>query len=145
MILPFFLNLYMAQEIISKVWQISGLIGSVIPGLLIYKNEEVSFLAYNEMQFKVPLEEIKNVKWPFLRMGLGFDAVVNGKKYKFSFTKPNPSAPELDDTERDRLIRLFDTGLFWDSINTLRNLKADKATTKTWKELLKRENLGNSF
>ena len=78
-------------------------------------------------------------------MGLGFDAVVNGKKYKFSFTKPNPSAPELDDTERDQLIRLFDTGRFWDSINTLRNLKADKATTKTWKELLKRENLGNSF
>ncbi len=78
----------MTQEIISKVWQISGLIGSVIPGLLIYKKEEVSFLAYNEMQFKVRLEEIKNVKWPFLRMGLGFDAVVNGKKYKFSFTKP---------------------------------------------------------
>ncbi len=62
-----------------------------------------------------------------------------------SSPSPNPSAPELDDTERDQLIRLFDTGRFWDSINTLRNLKADKATTKIWKELLKRERLGNSF
>ena len=128
----------MEQELVSKVWQLFGLVGRVIPGLLMWKNGQVTFLTEDGMQFNVPLAEVKNIKWPFLRMGLGFDAVVNGKKYKLSFTKPNPSAPELDDTLGDQLLRLTDQGRFFDSIKTLRNLKTDKATTKTWKEILKR-------
>ncbi len=137
--LSFFLNFFqMAEEIISKVWQISGLVGSVKAGLLTWKNGHIAFITPEGIQFDEPLAEVKDVKWPFLRMGLGFDALVNGKKYKFSFTKPNPSAPELDDTDTDQLMRLFDAGRLMDSINTLRNLKADKATTKTWKEILKR-------
>lgn len=127
----------MQEELVSKVWQLSGLIGSVTPGLLTWSNGQVAFLTQDEIQFDVPLVEVKDVKWPFLRMGLGFDAFVNGKKYKFSFTKPNPSAPELDDTDTDQLMRLFDLGRFWDSIGTLKNLKADKTTTKTWKAILK--------
>jgi hypothetical protein len=71
-------------------------------------------------------------------MGLGFDSIVNGMKYKFSFSKPNLSAPELDDSEGIQLLRLVDGGSFRELIGTLRNLKADKATTKTWKEILKR-------
>jgi len=128
----------MEQELVSKVWQLFGLVGRVIPGLLMWKNGQVTFLTEDGMQFNVPLAEVKNIKWPFLRMGLGFDAVVNGKKYKLSFTKPNPSAPELDDTLGEQLLRLTDAGRFFDSIETLRNLKTDKATTKTWKEILKR-------
>ena len=128
----------MEQELVSKVWQLFGLVGRVIPGLLMWKNGQVTFLIEDGMQFNVPLAEVKNIKWPFLRMGLGFDAVVNGKKYKFSFTKPNPSAPELDDTASDQLLRLTDAGRLWDSIGTLRNLKTDKATTKIWEEILKR-------
>ena len=127
----------MEQDLVSKVWQISGLIGSVVPGLLTWSNGQVAFITPEGVQFEVPLAEIKDVKWPFLRMGLGFDAMVNGKKYKFSFTKPNPSAPELDDTKSDQLLRLTHHGSFWDSIATLKNLKADKTTTKTWKGLLK--------
>ncbi|HVE60181.1 MAG TPA: hypothetical protein VNA26_00060, partial [Chitinophagaceae bacterium] len=71
-------------------------------------------------------------------IGLGFDAVVNGKKYKFSFTKPNPSALELDDTATDRLLRHTDAGRLLDSIHTLRNVKTDKATTRAWKGILKK-------
>ncbi len=127
----------MEQELVSKVWQFSSLIGSVTPGLLTWNNREVAFITQEGIQFNEPLAEMKDVKWPFLRMGLGFDAVVKGKKYKFSFTKPNPSAPELDDTAIDQLLRLTDAGRFWDSIGTLSNLKTDKATTKTWKEILK--------
>ena len=127
----------MEQELVSKVWQISGLIGSVVPGLLTWHNGQVAFMTPDGLQFDVPLAEVKDVKWPFLRMGLGFDAVVNDKKYKFSFSKPNPSAPELDDTDGDQLLRLVHLGQFWDSIGTLKNLKADKTTTKAWKELLK--------
>ena len=125
------------EELVSKVWQISGLIGRVIPGLLVWNNGHVSFLTEEGLQFKVRLNGLRDIKWPFLRMGLGFDTVVNGKKYKFSFTKPNPTAPELDDTAGDQLLRLTDVGRFWDSIGTLRNLKTDKATTRTWKEILK--------
>ncbi len=120
------------------VWQLFGLVGRVIPGLLIWNNGRITFITEDGVQFNESLAEVKNIKWPFLRMGLGFDAVVNGKKYKLSFTKPNPSAPELDDTLGDQLLRLTDQGRFFDSIKTLRNLKTDKATTKTWKEILKR-------
>jgi hypothetical protein len=128
----------MEQELVSKVWQLFGLVGRVIPGLLIWNNGRITFITEDGVQFNESLAEVKNIKWPFLRMGLGFDAVVNGKKYKLSFTKPNPSAPELDDTLGDQLLRLTDQGRFFDSIETLRNLKTDKATTKTWKEILKR-------
>ena len=127
----------MEKELVSKVWQLSGLIGSVIPGILIWNEGQVAFITQEGIQFNLPLAEIKDVKYPFLRMGLGFDAVVNGKKYKFSFSKPNPSAAELDDTNGEQMLRLVHAGRFWDSIGTLKNLKADKATTKTWKAILK--------
>ena len=127
----------MEQKLVSKVWQISSLIGRVIPGILTWNQGQVAFITQEGVQFNVPLAEVKDVKWPFLRMGLGFDAVVNGKKFKLSFSKPNPSAPELDDTDGDQLLRYFDEGRLWDSIGTLSNLKADKTTTKAWKEILK--------
>ena len=127
----------MEQELVSKVWRISGLIGSVVPGLLVWNNGQVAFIDPEGLQFNVPLAGLKEVKWPFLRMGLGFDTVVNGEKYKFSFSKPNPSASELDDTAGDQFLRLLPMGRFWDAIGTIGNLKADKATTKAWKEILK--------
>ena len=127
----------MTDEIVSKVWQIHSLIGRVTPGLLVWKNGQVVFITAEGIQFNEPVQELKDVKWPFLRMGVGFDTVVNGKKYKFSFTKPNPSAPELDDTLADQLLRITEAGRFWDSIKTLSNLKADKATTKIWEKILK--------
>ncbi|MFN2440579.1 MAG: hypothetical protein ABR503_15345 [Chitinophagaceae bacterium] len=128
----------MKQELISKVWQFSSLIGRVTPGVLTFNKGQVSFITEDGIQFNVPLAEVKNVRYPFLRIGLGFDAVVNGKKYKFSFTKPNPSAPELDDTATDHLLRHTDAGRLLDSINTLSNVKTDKATTRVWKEILKK-------
>lgn len=127
----------MEQEVVSKVWQISGLIGNVIPGILIWSNGQVVFITPQGEQFNVPLAGIKEVKYPFLRMGMGFDAVVNGKKYKFSFCKPNPSAPELDDEAGDQLLRLTPAGRAVDSFKTLMNIGSDKATAKLWKEILK--------
>jgi hypothetical protein len=127
----------MEQELVSKVWRLSGLIGSVIPGVLVLNNGQVAFISSQGLEFNVPLAEIKDVKWPFLRMGLGFDATVNGEKYKFSFAKPNASAPEIDDTSGDQLLRTLHVRRFWDSIGTIRNLKTDKATTKSWKQILK--------
>ena|SRR5688572_10969855 len=127
----------MDQYLVSKVWQIAGLIGRVTPGLLVWENEKVSYITEEGLQFNVPLSELKNVKWPFLRMGLGFDTIVNEKKYQFSFSKPNASAPELGDEIIDQLLRFTPGGRLWESINTLGNLKADKATTRQWKEILK--------
>lgn len=127
----------MEQQVISKVWQLSGLMGSVKAGLLVYDNGQVSYLTEEGTQFSVPIQELKNIKWPFLRMGMGFDAMVGDKKYQFSFSKPNPSAPELGDSEAQQVLTAVGVGKFWDSIGTLKNIKADKATTKQWKELLK--------
>ena len=127
----------MVKEVVSRVWQIFGLVGAVVPGLLSFNNGHIAYITEDGIQFNEPVSAIRDIKWPFFRVGLGFDALVNGKKYKFSFTKPNPSAPELDDSLGDQLLRLTDAGRFWDSIGTLSNLKFDKATTRTWKEILK--------
>jgi hypothetical protein len=127
----------MDNQVISKVWQLSGLMGSVKAGLLVYDNGNVAYINEEGTQFSVPVSALQNIKWPFLRMGMGFDTIVNERKYQFSFSKPNPSAPELDDTAADTYLRPLGVGKFWDSIGTLRNIKADKATTKQWKEILK--------
>ena len=124
------------EELVSEVWQLSGVIGSVVPGILTWVNERVAFVTPQGKQFDVLLSEIKEVKYPFLRMGMGFDAVINGKKYKFSFSKPNPSAPELDDESGDQLLRSTHVGRAFDSYKTLRNIRSDKATTQQWKKIL---------
>jgi hypothetical protein len=126
----------MAQEIISKVWQIFGIFGRVVPGLLIYENGKVSYVTEEGVQFAVDIAELHQVKYPFLRMGMGFDTVVNGKKYQFAFSKPNPAAPELGDSNAEILLRGMGVGKFWNAIGTLSNIKQDKSTTRQWKELL---------
>ena len=45
----------MSQEIISKVWQIAGIFGSVKAGLLIYENGKVSYVTEEGVEFAVPL------------------------------------------------------------------------------------------
>jgi hypothetical protein len=127
----------MVKNIISKVWRIAGIFGRVTPGVLIWENGYVTFITQEETKFKVPLAELKEVKWPFLRMGLGFNTIVHEKKYKFSFTKPNPSAEDLNDSVTDQFIRSTSAGKLLDSIGTLANIGADKATTKIWREILK--------
>lgn len=126
----------MTQELVSVVWQIHGLIGRVTPGVLIKNNDRIQFVTEEGIQFDEPVTGLKKVSWPFLRMGLGFDTLVNEKKYQFSFAKPNPTAPELDDELLDQVLRFTDMGRLAEAVKSLKNLKADKATTKAWKKIL---------
>ena len=73
-------------------------------------------------------------------MGMGFDIKVNVKKYQFSFSKPNPTAPELDVELLDQVLRFTDAGRIEELLKTFKNLKADKETTRKWKEILKSNN-----
>lgn len=124
------------QKLVSKVWQIHGLIGRVTPGILIHDKGRIQFITEEGVQFDELIISLKNIKWPFLRMGLGFDAIVNEKKYKFSFAKPNPTAPELDDELLDQTFRFTDTGRVMEAVKSFKTLKSDKETTKAWKEIL---------
>lgn len=125
----------MSKHVISKVWQISGLFGKAIPGVLVLDNENVAYVTEEGIIFNVPLSEIKKIQWPFLRMGLGFDAIINGRKFKFSFSKPNPSAPEIDYTNGMPFPEVSYASQNFDDLS-LRNIKADKATAKMWKAIL---------
>ena len=125
----------MAQQLISKIWQISGLVGSAVPGILLWKNQEVAFIIEKGIIFNLPISEIKEIKWPFLRMGLGFDAVINGEKFKFSFAKPNPSAPDIEYIADTPFPKVFFAAQNFDDLS-LRNLKADRAAAKAWKKIL---------
>ena len=126
----------MSNELISKTWQIAGLFGKVTPGILVWKSLQVTYITDEGIKFSVPLSEIKDVTWPFLRMGLGFDAVVNGKKFKFSFSRPNSSVPEIDIVPGTPFPSVVYAGQYYDPASPINNLREDKATTKKWKEIL---------
>ena len=125
----------MEQQIFSKVWHSKGPFTIATPGLLILENNNVSFVTEMGEQFKVPLTEIKEVKWPFILFGLGFKALINGKKYTLTFMK-GPSDPELDDTTLDLLSRVTTVGRGLDSIATLANWGKSKQAAKEWKVVL---------
>ncbi|MBS1621142.1 MAG: hypothetical protein JST10_13030 [Bacteroidetes bacterium] len=124
------------SEIVSKVWQIHSLFGRVSAGWLIYNQDRIKFINEEGLQFDEPITSLQKIKWPFLRMGFGFDSVVNGKKYKFSFAKPNPTAPEPDGDVLDQYFGLTGPGRILEAYKSLKNMKADKATTKKWKDIL---------
>ena len=126
----------MDKELISTVWKISGIIGKVTPGALVWKNERVAFITEEGVQFQVPLADITNIKWPFLRMGMGFDTEVYGQKYKFSFAKPNASAPEIEIKNGNPLPKVVFAGLYVDDVSSLLDIKSDRQTTKKWKAVL---------
>lgn len=130
----------MSQELISKVWKIAGLFGKVEPGILVWKNNEILFINEEGIQFQTSVRGITNVKWPFLRMGMGFDAVINGEKYKFSFAKPNASAPEIEIVKGNPYPSVVFAGLYIDDVSSLRDIKENKLTTKKWKEVLTTNN-----
>ncbi len=131
----------MEKDLISKAWRIKGLIGKVVPGVLVWNKREVAFITVEGIIFNVTLSEIKEIKWPFLRMGLGFDAIINGEKFKFSFSKPNPSAPEIEYKSGKPFPKVFFVTQNFDDLS-LRNIRADKATTKLWKRILLPNRLG---
>ena len=126
----------MGEQLISKVWHIPSLIGNAVPGVLVWDKGKILFITEEGIQFNVPLAETKDIKWPFLRMGFGFNAVVNGKKYKFSFSKPNHSSPEINFTEGNPFPKVEFDGQYFYDLSSLGTIKADKNTTKKWKAIL---------
>lgn len=126
----------MTQQLISKTWQIAGIFGAVTPGALVWKNQQVAFITEEGIQFQAPLADITNIKWPFLRMGMGFDAVVYGKKYKFSFAKPNASAAEISIQNGNPLPKVVFAGQYMDDVSSLADIKENRAECKKWKEIL---------
>lgn len=128
------------QDIVSKTWQISGVFGKITAGILVFKKGQVAFITEDGIQFNVPIASVTNIKWPFLRMGLGFDAVVDGKKFKFSFSRPNTFCPEINIIAANPLPRVNSAGYINDALSPLQHLKEDKATTKKWKEILSLNN-----
>ncbi len=126
----------MAEKIISKVWRLAGLIGKVEAGALVWDAGHVIYITEEGIVFNVPLSAVTNIKWPFLRMGFGFDAVVNDIKYKFSFSKPNHSAPDIEIVPGKPYPAVHFAGQFSYDMSSLGTMKKDKATTKQWKEIL---------
>ena len=125
----------MQQQLVSKVWQIAGTFGGANPGLLILDNGYVSFVTAEGEHFNVPISEVKDVKWPFLQFGYGFNATVNGSTYKFTFMKPNGAA-ELNESNISQLAGLTRGGRGVDAMFTLANIGKDKKTAKEWKAIV---------
>ena len=125
----------MDQEIFSKVWLMHGTFGGATPGLLSLGGNNVSFATAEGQHFSVPVSEVKEVKWPFLQFGLGFNATVNGQKYKFTFMKPNGAA-DIDESTMGQLVQFTRIGRGLDSMATLAKWGDNKKTAKQWKAVL---------
>ncbi len=126
----------MESRLISKVWHIPRLVGNAVPGVLLWDDGKVAFITEEGVAFHEPLSSLKNIKWPFLRMGFGFDVLVNGTKYKFSFSKPNHSSPDIDFTDGNPFPEVEFAGQYFFDLSSLATIKTDKATTRKWKEIL---------
>jgi len=125
----------MEQELVTKVWQMGGLLSTPIPGLLILSDGHISFVTAEGEQFGVPVAELKDVKWPFLQFGLGFNTTVNNKQYKFTFMKPNGAA-DIDSSAIDGLTAFSRIGRGIDAIATLSKWGSNKQAAKQWKAVL---------
>lgn len=122
------------QQLASKVWNWRSFGGST-PGLLLFDEGQVSFTTEAGEEFHVPVNELKEVKWPFLQFGLGFSATVNGQKYKFTFMKP-AGAADFDDSALTALAKLTRISRSLDAISSLSKWGNNKKTAKEWKALL---------
>lgn len=125
----------MEQDLTSKVWRMRGIFQSAIPGYLVLHGGNVAYVTEAGEQFSVPVSEVKEVKWPGLQMGFGFNAMVNGDKYKFTFMKPN-GAPEMADSTLSQLTRYTQLGMGIDAVKALAKWGDSKKSAKAWKEVL---------
>ncbi len=125
----------MSQEIISKVWQLHGALTVATPGILALQDGMASFETEDGEAFHVPLSDVKEVKWPFLQFGLGFNATINGQTYKFTFMKPN-GAPQLNDSSILGGLRFTRIGRGVDAAATLAKWGDNKKSAKEWKAVL---------
>jgi len=126
----------MENKIVSKAWSLHGMLVTPTPGLLVFEDGFVSFITENGQEFEVPVNELKQVKWPFLQFGYGFNTMVNNKKYQFTFMKPN-SAPDLDESAVNPLYRMTRGGKGIESLVTLTHMRENKKSAKQWKEVVK--------
>ncbi|HMR93364.1 MAG TPA: hypothetical protein PKC69_13665 [Chitinophagaceae bacterium] len=126
----------MSSPLLSKVWRIRGAAQPLIPGALLLKGGMLSFITDEGVKFSIPVHNLRRIKWPWLRWGLGFDAEINGETFKFSFAKPNASAPEIDILPGEPYPRVVFARQWMDDISSLRDIKKDKAAARMWKEQL---------
>ena len=122
----------MEQKLLTKVWQMGGLLSAPTPGLLILSDGHISFVTGDGEKFSVPVSDVKDVKWPFLQFGLGFNSTVNNTQYKFTFMKPNGAA-EIDNSAMEGLTAFSRIGRGIDAIATLSKWGSNKEAAKQWK------------
>ncbi|HVT85969.1 MAG TPA: hypothetical protein VHD35_12265 [Chitinophagaceae bacterium] len=117
----------MAEEIISRVWQLHGALalGGYVEGVLRFSEGTASFITAAGVQFNVPVTEVKKVQWPFYQFGLCFTALVNEKKYRFVFSDPFPSANTF-----------FEIDKFRNFVDNLDAISSGRDAAKKWKAVL---------
>ena len=122
----------METEFSSNTWAASGWIISYKAGILVLKENMISFISAKGEEFKVPLTAVTNVKWPKLQMGYGVHFDAAGKTYKLTFMQPNGQSP----LGSDAFGGLGSISYGISAIKTLSHAKEYKAIANKWKEIL---------
>lgn len=117
----------MAEEIVSRVWQLHGALalGGYVEGVLRFSEGKASFITGEGEQFNVLVTEVKEVQWPFYQFGLCFTALINGKKCRFVFSDPFPASNTFFDIEKFRNL-----------VNNLDAISSGRDAAKKWKAIL---------
>ena len=132
-------TLCMKNNICTKIWHIPHLFGRVTPGVLQYKNGRIAFVTTGGLQFDVVLSELSRISYPLLRMGMGFNATIHGKTYKFSFAKPNPNAPDIY-FQKGNPYPIVTAEIDFLEDWYVGDIKQNKEIAREWKQLLKNTN-----
>ena len=75
----------------TPVWQLIGLVSNS-PGLLTLDENVLSFETAAGTTFRCDMAQIRDVKWPWYSFNCAMNLSAEGKKYRFSFARPNGAA-----------------------------------------------------
>jgi hypothetical protein len=75
----------------TPIWQLIGLVSSS-PGLLTLGEGFLCFETAEGTQFRCPVSQIRDVKWPWYSFSCALNLNASGTKYRFSFARPNGAA-----------------------------------------------------
>lgn len=78
-----------ASDFQSVAWVLKGITGSESAGLLRLGGGRLTLVGENGTAFDVPVNEVRDVSFPWFYFSGGMKLAANGETYRLSFVKPN--------------------------------------------------------
>jgi hypothetical protein len=121
--------------IASTAWLLKGITQS-LPGQLRLERGMLSFVHDDgTRRFRVPLEEVRAIVFPWYYFGGGCKLTVDGTRHRFSFVRPNNAGDAID----RMAARVGDVGAVHAQVaGKFQDIGSGRAAGRVWREALRR-------